>query len=66
MRTPIGAISISPDSNLDSLERGECASFAVHSARRIRRQKRDKKGKTVAGGYGSREKKGEEASIARH
>lgn len=25
MRTPIGAISISPDSNLGSLERGECA-----------------------------------------
>ena len=43
VRTPIGAISISPDSNLDSLERGECASFAVHSARRICWQKRDKK-----------------------
>lgn len=43
VRTPIGAISISPDSNLGSLERGECASFAVHSARGTCRRKRDKK-----------------------
>lgn len=59
VRTPIGAISISPDSNLGSLERGECASFAVHSARETCRRKRDKKERREVGGYGSREKKGE-------
>jgi len=41
VRTPIGAISISPDSNLGSLERGECASFAVYS--RTCRRKKNKK-----------------------
>lgn len=43
MRTPIGAISISPESNLGSLERGECASFAVDFARRTCRRMGDKK-----------------------
>lgn len=43
VRTPIGAISISPESNLGSLERGECASFAVDFARRTCRRMGDKK-----------------------
>lgn len=67
MRTPIGAISISPDSNLDSLERGECASFAVHVTGATYRRMGDKK-ERIDGereGYGLREKKKEGTSVAR-
>lgn len=49
VRTPIGAISISPDSNLGSLERGECASFAMHVTRATCRRMRDKKKKQGEG-----------------
>lgn len=67
VRTSIGAISISPDSNLGSLERGECASFAVHVTRATYRRMGDKKERIDGGreGYGLREKKKEGASIAR-
>lgn len=43
VRTPIGAISTSPGSNLGSLERGECASLAVHFSRRTCRKGHKKK-----------------------